>query len=147
MTTSAAHLENLTRCCLRARISRFLQATIAVERPGVARVGVPFHAELTQNSDFLHGAILFEVADTAGFVASNSLEETYSVLTVDYHVNFMRPVQREGVYAVAEVTHHGKTLMVTRSQVFAESGKLVAAGQGTYLVTTIPLVSLEGYLP
>src|SRR5207248_2205352 len=84
------------------------------------RVGVPFHGELTQNSDFLHGAILFQVADTAGFVASNSLEETYSVLTVDYHVNFVRPVQHEGVFAIAEVTHQGKTLMVTRSQVFAD---------------------------
>src|SRR6185369_15066684 len=113
MTISASHLENLTRCCLRARISRFLQATITIERPGVARVGVPFHPDLTQSSDFVHGAVLFEAADTAGFVASNSLEETYGVLTVDYHINFMRPVQREGVYAVAEVTHQGKTLMVT----------------------------------
>lgn len=147
MTASSIHMENLTRCCLQASISVFLKASIAIDRPGSARVGVPFNADLTQNAEFVHGAILFEVADTAGFVAANSVEETFSVLTVDYHMNFMRPVRREGVYAIGEVVHRGKTLIVSRSQVYADSGKLVAAGQGTYLVSDIPLARLPGYTP
>ncbi len=145
MSSLPAHIDRLTRCCSNASITRFLKAQIVVEKPGVARVSVPFHPDLTQNSDFLHGAILFEAADTAGFVAANSLEETYSVLTVDYHINFMRPVQREGIYAVGEVIQSGKTLMVVRSLVYTDSGKLVASGQGTYLVTKILLTDLPGY--
>jgi uncharacterized protein (TIGR00369 family) len=145
MSSTPSHIEKLTRCCMRASISQFLKAQIVVEKPGVARVSAAFHRELTQNSDFLHGAILFQVADTAGFVAANSLEETYSVLTADYHINFMRPVQGEGVYAIGEVIHGGKTLMVVRSLVYTESGKLVASGQGTYLVTKILLRDVPGY--
>lgn len=146
MDPTSVHFENLKRCCLRAPISRFLNARIEIEKPGAARVSIPFHADLTQNSDFLHGAILFEVADTAGFIAANSIEETYSVLTVDYHINFMRPVQKEGIYAVGEVISSGKTLIVARSQVYTDSGKQVAAGQGTYMVTKSPLVEIDGYL-
>jgi uncharacterized protein (TIGR00369 family) len=130
---------------MNCRISRFLDKTITIEKAGVARVAVPYHADLTQNADFVHAAVLFEVGDTAGFMAANSLEETYSVLTVDYHINLMRPVQREGVYATSEVVSAGKTIYVARSDIYTDSGKLVAAGQGTYMVSKILLTDLDGY--
>jgi uncharacterized protein (TIGR00369 family) len=145
MGTSPTHIERLTRCCMKCKISRFLNKTITVEKAGIARVAIPFHGDLTQNSDFLHAAMLFEVADTAGFMAANSLEETYSVLTVDYHINLIRPVQKEGIYATGEVVTAGKTLYVARSDVYTDSGRLVAAGQGTYTVSRIPLAELDGY--
>jgi uncharacterized protein (TIGR00369 family) len=89
--------------------------------------------------------MLFEVGDTAGFMAANSMEETYSVLTVDYHINLIRPVRKEGIYATGEVVTAGKTIYVARSDVYADSGKLVAAGQGTYAVSKILLTDLDGY--
>ncbi|MBC2904245.1 PaaI family thioesterase [Streptomyces cupreus] len=144
-TSASSHFEKLTRCCMRCKISRFLNKTIEIEKAGVARVAIPFQPDLTQNADFLHAAMLFEVGDTAGFMAANSMEETYSVLTVDYHINLIRPVQNEGVYAVGEVVTAGRTLYVARSDVYSESGKLVAAGQGTYTVSKILLSDLDGY--
>ncbi|MET7685065.1 PaaI family thioesterase [Streptomyces sp. NPDC005423] len=145
MGSASTHFERLTRCCLNCRISRFLNKTIEIQKPGVARVAIPFHGDLTQNADFLHAAMLFEVGDTAGFMAANSLEETYSVLTVDYHINLIRPVRAEGIYAVGEVITAGKTIYVARSDVYSDSGKLVAAGQGTYTVSKILLTDLDGY--
>jgi uncharacterized protein (TIGR00369 family) len=142
---ASTHFEKLTRCCMKAKISRFLNKEITIEKPGVARVAIPFQPDLTQNSDFLHAALLFEVGDTAGFVAVNSLDETYSTLTVDYHINLMRPVQKEGVYAIGEVVNAGRTICVARSSIYTASGKLVAAGQGTYMMTKILLADLDGY--
>jgi uncharacterized protein (TIGR00369 family) len=130
---------------MNCKISRFLDKSITIEKAGLARVAIPFHGDLTQNADFLHAAMLFEVADTAGFMAANSLEETYSVLTVDYHINLIRPVRKEGIYAMGEVVTAGKTIYVARSNVYSDSGKLVAAGQGTYTVSKIPLTQLDGY--
>ncbi|MGV9881605.1 PaaI family thioesterase [Streptomyces sp. NPDC003006] len=141
----STHFEKLTRCCMSCKISRFLSKTIEIEEAGVARVAIPFHGDLTQNADFLHAAMMFEVGDTAGFVAANSMEETFSVLTVDYHINLIRPVQKEGIYAVGKVVTAGKTIYVARSDIYSDSGKLVAAGQGTYTVSKIPLTDLEGY--
>lgn len=145
MGSSSTHFEKLTRCCMKCKISKFLNKEITIEKAGVARVAIPFNGDLTQNSDFLHAALLFEVGDTAGFMAANSMEETYSVLTIDYYINLMRPVQKEGIYAIGEVVNAGKTLYVARSDIYTDSGKLVAAGQGTYMVTKIPLSDLDGY--
>lgn len=145
MAESSTHFERLIRSCMSAKICQFLHKEITIEKPGVARVAVPFHPELTQNWDFLHAAVLFEVGDSAGFVAVNSMEETYSTLTVDYHINLMRPVQREGIYAIGEVITAGKTLYVARSNIYTYSGKLAAAGQGTYMVTKVPHADIAGY--
>lgn len=145
MGQASTHLEKLTRCCMRAKISQFLNKEITITKPGVARVAIPFHSELTQNSGFLHAALMFEVGDTAGFMAANSLEETFSVLTIDYHINLVRPVQNEGIYAIGEVLNAGKTLYVARSNIYTDNGKLAAAGQGTYMVTKILLTEIEGY--
>lgn len=142
---SPQHLESLRRSCLGARISRFLTSEIEIPEPGVARVTIPFHPELTQNADFVHGAVFFEAADTAGFIAANSVEETYSVLTADYYIRLLRPVQREGIQAIGEVVHKGRSLITVQSQVFSASGKLVAAGQGTYSISQIPLSDVPGY--
>ncbi len=130
---------------MKCKISKFLNKEITIEKAWVARVAIPFNGDLTQNSDFLHAALLFEVGDTAGFMAANSMEETYSVLTIDYHINLIRPVQKEGIYAIGEVVNAGKTLYVARSNIYTDSGKLVAAGQGTYMVTKILLSDLDGY--
>ncbi|MGZ0200730.1 PaaI family thioesterase [Streptomyces sp. RM1] len=145
MGSASTHFEKLTRCCMKCRISQFLDKTIEIEKAGVARVAIPFNGDLTQNAGFLHAAMLFEVADTAGFMAANSMEETYSVLTVDYHINLIRPVRNEGILATSEVVTAGKTIYVTRSDVYSDSGKLVAAGQGTYTVSGIRLSDLDGY--
>jgi uncharacterized protein (TIGR00369 family) len=145
MNPASTHFEKLTRCCMKAKISRFLKREITIEKAGVARVAIPFNGDLTQNSDFLHAALMFEVGDTAGFIAVNSMEETYSTLTVDYHINLMRPVQKEGIYAIGEVLTAGKTLYVARSNIYTDSGKLAAAGQGTYMVTKILLTDIDGY--
>jgi uncharacterized protein (TIGR00369 family) len=145
MGSSSTHFEKLIRCCMNCKISQFLNKTITIEKAGVARVAIPFHNDLTQNSGFLHAAMLFEVGDTAGFMAANSMEETYSVLTVDYHINLIRPVEEAGVYARGEVVSAGRTLYVARSDIYSENGKLVAAGQGTYTVSRILLTDLDGY--
>lgn len=145
MDAATTHFDRLTRSCLRCRISRFLDKTIEIEKAGLARVGIPFHADLTQNADFTHAALLFEVADTAGFMAAGSLQETYSVLTVDYHINLLRPVRNEGISAVGTVVNAGRNITVARSEVHSDSGKLVAVGQGTYAVSRIPLTDLDGY--
>ena len=140
------HLERLKRCCIHARISQCLDRRIEIGKPGHARVSIPFPPDLTQNSGFLHGAALFEIADTAGFIAANSLEGTYSVLTVDYHINILRSVTSGDLHAIGEVIKRGRSLIIARSEVYADPDHLIAAGQGTYMVTNVLLRDIEGYL-
>jgi uncharacterized protein (TIGR00369 family) len=128
-----------------ARISRFLYREIEIPEPGHCIVRVPFHPELSQNSGFLHGAILFEVADTAGFIAANSIEMIFSVLTLDYNINFFRPIKEKGIYAEAKVMHKGQSVIICNSSVYDENGKYAAEGRGTYFISEILLSSIKDY--
>ena len=139
------HWKKLIKSCLHARISQFLNRRIEILEAGVCRIDIPFNPDLTQNSSYLHGAMLFEAADTAGFVATNSVELTYSVLTVDYHINFVSPVFESAIYAIGTVASKGRRIMVAKSEVFDAKDKLVAVGQGTYIVSNIRLDSLPHY--
>lgn len=140
------HLERLTRSCLQAPVSKKLNREIEIPEAGKCRVTLPFQEELTQNSGLLHGAIIFEAADTAGFIAANSVEETYSVLTLEFNINFIRPVSSGKITAEATVVHHGKTVIICTSTVTNDKGKLVAEARGTYLVSNILLADVTGYM-
>ena len=136
---NAEHLKRLHRSCMAARISQFLNRKIEIPEPGRCSVRIPFQTELAQNSGFLHGAVLFEVADTAGFIAANSIEPIYSVLTLDYNINFFRPIREKGIYAEAKVIHKGRSVIICNSSVYDESGKYAAEGRGTYFISEIQL--------
>ncbi len=141
----ALHFERLRRSCLGSPIARRHGYTIEIERAGRARVVIPFDPELTQNTGRLHGAVLFEAADTAGFVAANSVETAFGVLTVDYQLSLVRSATGGSVTALAEVLHAGRTLIRVESRVLDDDGELLALGHGTYLVTRVPLSDVPGY--
>lgn len=139
------HLERLKKCCLMAPITQKLEQVIEIPEKGKCSITMPFQPALTQNTGLMHGAVIFEAADTAGFIAANSTENIYSVLTAECNINFLRPVASGGIRAEATVVHRGKTLIVCTVQVYNEQGKLVAESRGTYLVSDIPLSEVPGY--
>ena len=139
------HLKRLRNSCMSAKISQHLAKEIEIYEPGSCRVTIPYNPNLTQNAGFLHGAAFFEIADTAGFIAANSLESTFSVLTLEFNINFFRSVKELSIYAEAKVLHRGKSIITCSSKVFNENAKFVAEGRGTYMISDILLSSLNNY--
>lgn len=144
MQNNEHHLR-LIRSCMAAPISMHLQRQIEIPEDGHCRLSIPFQSQFTQNSGFLHGALLFEVADTAGFIAANSVEPEFSVLTVDFNINFIRPVSKGSVIASARVIHKGKSVIICNASVTNETGNLVAEGRGTYMISSIRLMDNADY--
>jgi uncharacterized protein (TIGR00369 family) len=130
---------------LLAPISQHLKREIEIPEAGKCRVTIPFNKEFTQNSGLLHGALVFEIADTAGFIAANSTEQEYSVLTAAFNINFFRPVASGIIIAEATVIHRGKSLIVCTTRVTNENQKPVAEGNGTYQVSNVLLATIPGY--
>jgi uncharacterized protein (TIGR00369 family) len=128
-----------------ARISKFLNRQIEILEPGQCIVRIPYQPDLTQNAGFLHGAIIFEVADTAGFIAANSLEAVHSVLTMGFTINFFRPVRNIGIFAESKVLNKGKSIITCNSSVYDETGKYIADGRGTYFISDILLSDIPEY--
>jgi len=116
----------------------FIGARLAEVVPGRCSIELPARENLTQQHGFVHGGIVSMIADSAGGYAAFSLMPAdASVLTVEFKINLIAPARGELLVAVGEVVKPGRTLSITRAEVFAhENGRvsLIATMQQTLMV-------------
>lgn len=95
-------------------------AELAVVEPGYAEIHLPFKPEVSQQHGFIHGGVVGMIADSAAGYAANTLTPAdTSVLTVEYKLNLVAPADGERLVARGEVVKPGRTLIVTKAEVFA----------------------------
>jgi uncharacterized protein (TIGR00369 family) len=83
---------------------------------------VLFSERVGQQQGFFHGSVIGAVADTAGGYAALSLLPIGSeVVTLEYKVNFLRPAVGDRLMADASVLRAGRSVTVTRVDVFVEA--------------------------
>ena len=134
-------MDNETR--VRASFAKqHLMRTIGavLEEVGAGRVAIrlPFREDLTQQHGFLHAGTIAAIADSAcGYAALTLMPSDAAVLSIEFKVNMLAPAKGDAIVARAEVIRPGRTIMVCRADVYAQTGsveKLVAAMQGTMMV-------------
>src|SRR5438876_9307977 len=117
---------------------RLIGARIADLGPGYCAIELLFRPDLTQQHGYIHAGIVSAIADSAGGYAGFTLfPSDSSVLTVEYKLNLLAPASGERLIAQAEVVKSGRTLAVTRGEVYAEAGgkrTLCAIMQQTLIV-------------
>jgi uncharacterized protein (TIGR00369 family) len=120
MTTIGARLEDVTS--------------------GSVAIRLPYREDLTQQHGFLHAGTIAAIADSAcGYAALTVMPANAAVLSIEFKVNMLAPAKGDAVVARAQVIRAGRTIVVTRADVYAITGtteKLVAAMQGTMMVVT-----------
>ena len=95
-------------------------AEMASVEPGRTEIHLAHRADLTQQHGYIHGGIVGMIADNAGgFAAASLVPAEASVLTVEYQINLVAPADGERLVARGEVIRPGRTLIVTRAEVFA----------------------------
>jgi len=105
----------------RQGIMAHLGASLGRIAPGMVEIRLPFAETVSQQHDFFHGGAVGTIADSAGGYAGFSLMPVGStVLTVEYKLNLMAPAKGQALLARGEVVRAGRTLTVTRGEVFAE---------------------------
>lgn len=123
----------------RQQVMQLIGATLARVEPGAVDIVLPYRESLTQQNGYVHAGILTTVADTAcGYAAYTLMPDGSEILSVEFKVNLLRPAAGETFLAEARVVKAGKTLTVTRADVYgltAGETKLVA----TMLATMIRL--------
>jgi uncharacterized protein (TIGR00369 family) len=98
--------------------------------PGEVDVSVPFAEAHCQQNGFLHAGVLASVADSAcGYAALTLAAPGQDVLAVEFKINLLRPARAARFTARARVLRAGKTLTVSRADVFG--------GEGDELVATM----------
>ena len=107
----------------RQGLMRSIGATLAEIAPGRCTIELPFAEALGQQQGFFHGGIVASLGDNAGGYAALSLMPLGSeCVTLEYKVNFLRPAAGERLIAAGSVLRAGRTVTVTRVDVFIEQG-------------------------
>jgi uncharacterized protein (TIGR00369 family) len=115
-----------------------IRATLPIVEYGRTEIHVLHWDGIEQQHGFVHGGVVGMIADSAaGYAAMTIVPEGASVLTVEYKMNLVAPADGEKLIARGEVIRPGKTLIVTRAEVFAVKGgkeTLCALMQQTIMV-------------
>ena len=118
----------------RQKAMALIGASLTVVEPGQVEVALPYRDDLTQQKGFIHGGIIGMIADTAcGYAAFSLMPADCSLVTVEYKINILAPA-RGSLVARGEVLRPGRTLTVTRGEVYSEDGKHVASMQQTLMM-------------
>jgi uncharacterized protein (TIGR00369 family) len=103
-------------------LMRTIGAELASLRPGRCTVEVAFSERVGQQQGFFHGGVIGAIADTAGGYAALSLLPVGSeVVTLEYKINFLKPAAGSRLVADASVLRAGRSVTVTRVDVFVEA--------------------------
>ena len=118
----------------RQKAMALIGAALTSVKPGHVEVALPYRDDLTQQKGFIHGGIIGMIADTAcGYAAFSLMPAHSSLVTVEYKINILAPA-RGSLVARGEVIRPGRTLTVTRGEVYAEDGKHIASMQQTLMM-------------
>jgi len=95
------------------------------------------YADRVRSSFARQGAMIVDAA--GGYAGYTLFPEDSSVLTVEFKLNLLAPAQGDRIVAEGHVVKPGRTLAITRGEVYAErdgARSLIALMQQTLIVMT-----------
>lgn len=136
--TNPDFVERIAASFDKQNVMHLIRATLPLIEHGAAEIHVPHWDGIEQQHGFVHGGVVAMIADSAaGYAAMTTVSGDASVLTVEYKTNFVAPADGEKLVARGQVVRPGRTLIVTKADVFAiREGKetLCAVMQQTIMV-------------
>ncbi|MCC9620944.1 PaaI family thioesterase [Thalassospira sp. MA62] len=88
-------------------------------KPGQVTITMPSRPDLIQHNGYFHGGLIAALADIAGGFAGWSLiAADQGMLTIEYKLNIVAPGQGACLRAVGEVVSRGRSIIVTRVDIF-----------------------------
>jgi uncharacterized protein (TIGR00369 family) len=94
---------------------------------------IPLHDELMNSNGVLHGGVIASIADeVAWWAILTALGGDRKMTTSELKVNYLRPIVGKKAIARGFVLKLGRTLAVTRIDIFDEKRRLAAHATVTY---------------
>lgn len=122
----------------RQKTMETIGAVLTRVEQGSVEIEMPFDEKLTQQHGILHAGIIAAALDTAcGYAAYSVLDDTASILTIEFKVNLLSPGRGERFLFRGDVTKPGSTIIVADGRAYALSdgpAKLIASMTGTMMV-------------
>ena len=93
----------------------------------------------------LHGSVYFKLLDDAAFFAVNSLVKDVFVLTTNFNINLIRPVNKGVIKAIGQVKFASRQLWIAEASLYDENNKEIAFGTGHFARSSVVLSPDIGY--
>jgi uncharacterized protein (TIGR00369 family) len=142
--TDADHFRKLEAMYHGANCNRAYGPRLTVSG-GKTELVIPVREDFFHAAGAVHGAVYFKALDDAAFFACNSLVRDVIVLTVSFHVLFMRPVSSGEIRAEGRVIQASERLILAESGVCDDQGREIARGTGCFVRSEIRLTEELGY--
>ncbi len=132
MNNEPVAAETPSRLMLPPPIAELIGCTITERGEGRGVVELDADARHANPMGTLHGGVLCDIADLAmGAAYASTLAPDESFTTLELKINFLKPVWRGHLRAVAQVKRRGRTVGLVTCEVLDERGEPVA-----YLTST-----------
>ncbi len=116
---------------------KFLGMDILDVKLGYAKLKMDYNVNLTNPYGFVNGGFFSILADAAlacALLGMTDESPTRRLVTIEYKMNIIRPVQEGAVTAEAKVVHLGKDTALGDVDVWDHRGRMVAKGLITYSI-------------
>ena len=144
--TNKSHWQKLEGMYQSAPIVRELfPASIIEVGDGVATITLPMEERFFHAAGGLHGSVYFRMLDDAAYFAVNSMEMEYFMLTAQFDIQFIRPVNKGIITAKGTVMNQSESAIKASATLHDASGELISKGEGIFVRSKSPLSSIEGY--
>jgi acyl-coenzyme A thioesterase PaaI-like protein len=87
----------------------------------------------------VHGSVYFKALDEACFFAVNSLVEDVFVLTTQFNLYLLSPIQQGKMIAKGRVLDEQKSSFIAESYLMDQEGQTIARGSGIFVKSKIKL--------
>ena len=113
-------------------VARLIGFRLTSIRPGEAVVELETNERHANPMGTLHGGILCDIADAAmGLAYAATLEDGETFTTLELKINFLKPVWKAKLRAVAHVVKRGRTVGMVECDVTDDKESLVARATST----------------
>ncbi len=113
-------------------IARLIGFNLTSVKPGEAVIEFQSTEAHANPMGTLHGGVLCDIADAAmGLAYAANLGEDESFTTLELKINFLKPIWKARLLAVARVIKQGRTIGLVECDVTDDKGSLVARATST----------------
>ena len=113
-------------------VARLIGFRLTSIQPGEAVVELETNERHANPMGTLHGGILCDIADAAmGLAYAATLEDGETFTTLELKINFLKPVWKARLRAVAHVVKRGRTIGMVECDITDDKESLVARATST----------------
>lgn len=142
---TASHYAKLERMYLNAEANRYYAPTIRIER-SCCQISIEIRSDFFHSAGAIHGSVCFKLLDDSAYFAASSLDLRNHLVTTQFTIHFVRPVNRGILRAEGCVVYRTQRITVAEAKAFDFKNRLVATGSGSFIPSQSALSDRVGYI-